>query len=63
TFDDAPWATLMSPPISVVAQPAYEIGAEAARILSARLDGTKTEEPSIVEFDTELIIRESSVRA
>lgn len=63
TFDDAPWATLMSPPISVVAQPAYEIGAEAARILSARLDGAKTEEPSIVEFDTELIIRESSVRA
>lgn len=61
TFDDAPWATLMQPPISVVAQPAYEMGAEAARILAARLAGTMTDEPALVEFDTELIIRASSL--
>jgi LacI family transcriptional regulator len=26
-FDDSPWTTLTSPQLSVVAQPAYEIGA------------------------------------
>ena len=30
-FDDVPWAELIDPPLSVVAQPAYEIGTVAAR--------------------------------
>ncbi|TNC21926.1 LacI family DNA-binding transcriptional regulator [Amycolatopsis alkalitolerans] len=36
-FDDAPWATLIDPPLTVIAQPAREIGAEAARLLLARI--------------------------
>lgn len=36
-FDDAPWAELVDPPLSVVAQPAYEIGTVAARLLLARI--------------------------
>lgn len=61
TFDDAPWATLVSPPISVVTQPAYEIGSEAAQILADRLSGARTDTtPVLVEFDTELVIRPSS---
>lgn len=41
-FDDAPWAALVDPPLTVVAQPAYEIGAVAARLLLARIaDNTR----------------------
>jgi LacI family transcriptional regulator len=42
TFDDAPWAELVDPPLTVVAQPAYEIGTVAARLLLARItDNTR----------------------
>lgn len=44
TFDDAAWATLVEPPLTVVAQPAREIGAVAARSLLARL-GDRTPHP------------------
>ncbi len=33
-FDDAPWTTLVSPQLSVVAQPTYEIGRQAAQLLT-----------------------------
>lgn len=36
-FDDAAWATLVDPPLTVVAQPAREVGAIAARALLGRL--------------------------
>ena len=42
TFDDAPWTALVDPPLTVVAQPAYEIGTVAARLLLARIaDSTR----------------------
>ena len=31
-FDDVPWASLISPPVTVVSQPARQMGAEAARL-------------------------------
>jgi DNA-binding LacI/PurR family transcriptional regulator len=36
-FDDMPWATCFRPPLSVVAQPTFELGAAAARLLLDRL--------------------------
>jgi LacI family transcriptional regulator len=33
-FDDAPWTTLTTPQLSVVAQPTHEIGQQAARMLA-----------------------------
>lgn len=36
-FDDVPWAALVDPPLTVVAQPAYEIGTVAAQLLLARI--------------------------
>ncbi|RSM70478.1 LacI family transcriptional regulator [Kibdelosporangium aridum] len=36
-FDDAPWAPLVNPPLSVVSQPAYDIGKVAAQLLMARI--------------------------
>ena len=42
-FDDVPWAGLVDPPLTVVAQPAYEIGTVAAQLLLARMaDNTRT---------------------
>jgi LacI family transcriptional regulator len=33
-FDDAPWTTLVQPQLTVVAQPTYEMGRQAARLLA-----------------------------
>ncbi|TDV56171.1 LacI family DNA-binding transcriptional regulator [Actinophytocola oryzae] len=41
-FDDVPWAGLVDPPMTVVAQPAYELGTVAAKLLLARIaDNTR----------------------
>lgn len=38
-FDDAPWIPVVQPPLSVVEQPAFDMGAEAAKALVARIEG------------------------
>lgn len=38
-FDDADWATVMVPPLTVIAQPVRELGTRAARRLLARIAG------------------------
>ena len=57
-FDDMPWATSLQPPLTVVAQPTYDMGKIAARLL---LDRIKNPDSPIqqVTLETELIIRES----
>ena len=62
TFDDAPWAELVDPPLSVVAQPAYEIGTVAARLLLARI-ADNTRPPTATTLGARLIPRASSHRA
>ncbi|HEU0129294.1 MAG TPA: substrate-binding domain-containing protein, partial [Pseudonocardiaceae bacterium] len=59
TFDDAPWTRLIEPPISVVAQPAYQIGEVAGRLLADRVSGG-TRAVSTITLDAQLIIRGSS---
>jgi LacI family transcriptional regulator len=60
-FDDAPWAELLDPPLSVVAQPAYEIGTVAARLLLARI-ADNTRPPTTTTLGARLIERASSHR-
>ena len=60
-FDDAPWAPFIDPPISVVAQPAYRIGEQAARILIDRISDRNVQ-PRRIVLGTDLIIRDSSLR-
>ncbi|AXB43619.1 LacI family DNA-binding transcriptional regulator [Amycolatopsis albispora] len=61
SFDDAPWAALLDPPLTVVAQPAYEIGSIAARLLLDRIaDGSRP--PEARELAARLIERGSSHR-
>ncbi|HBY92559.1 MAG: LacI family transcriptional regulator [Ardenticatenaceae bacterium] len=58
-FDDMPWAMSLNPPLTVVAQPHYELGRAAADLLLRRL--TDREASAIhVCLPPTLIIRESS---
>ncbi|MFE0023119.1 LacI family DNA-binding transcriptional regulator [Amycolatopsis sp. NPDC059021] len=61
SFDDAPWTTLIDPPLTVVAQPAYDVGRVAADLLLARI-GDSTREPATVTLKARLIERRSSRR-
>ncbi|HEY0453480.1 LacI family DNA-binding transcriptional regulator [Actinophytocola sp.] len=60
-FDDVPWAALVDPPLTVVAQPAYEIGSVAAQLLLARI-GDNGRAPTITTLGARLIERGSSHR-
>jgi LacI family transcriptional regulator len=61
-FDDAIWATALRPPLTVVAQPTYEIGQTAARLLLRRVSGERFT-PRDVVLRARLIERASSQRA
>jgi LacI family transcriptional regulator len=58
-FDDAPWAPLVNPPLSVVSQPAYEIGTVAAQLLLARI-ADSGRPPTTTTLSATLITRGSS---
>jgi len=57
-FDEMPWAISLRPPLTTIAQPAYEVGRTAAELLLARV-----REPALpsrqVVLDTRLIVRSS----
>lgn len=62
-FDDVPWASLISPPLTVVAQPIYQLGTTAVELLIRRLqerDSPSAERRETVLTPT-LIVRESCV--
>lgn len=58
-FDDSPWAQLVDPPLTVVAQPAYEIGYMASERLLGIIT-RKTSDTSVSRLATRLIVREST---
>jgi DNA-binding LacI/PurR family transcriptional regulator len=59
SFDDMPWATSLNPPLSAVAQPAWEIGEAAGELLLARI--AEPERPiRHVVLETRLMVRASS---
>ncbi len=60
TFDDMPWARLISPAVSTVAQPNYRVGEAAVNLLTKRAEDPTRKVQSVV-LSTELRIRESSV--
>ncbi len=61
TFDDAPWTRLVDPPLTVVTQPAYEVGQAAARLLLDRVNGNSAGVRTLT-LGAELVVRGSSVR-
>lgn len=60
-FDDMPWARLLQPALTVVAQPTYELGQKAAELLLERM--VQPDKPvTRIELKPTLIVRESTSR-
>lgn len=57
-FDDLPWADALDPPLTVVRQPAYEVGQAATELLLKRLTDPKRPETHL-KLLPKLIIRSS----
>jgi LacI family transcriptional regulator len=62
-FDDLPADLVVDPFLTVVAQPAYEMGRRATELLLARLSGEAPEAYQEIVLPTELIVRQSSGQA
>ena len=61
-FDDVPFGDVIQPRLTVVAQPAYEMGRVGAKLLIARLEGLETSlEPVNHTLVPELLVRESTI--
>ncbi len=57
-FDDLPWAEALDPPLTVVRQPAYEVGRAAAEMLLKRL-GDRSLPAAWLRLRPRLIVRNS----
>jgi LacI family transcriptional regulator len=57
-FDDHPWAAVSDPPLTVVRQPAQELGRVAAEMLLARINDEQIAEPRVI-LDCEVVLRQS----
>ena len=57
SFDDHDWAPLFSPPLTVVSQPAYQLGQTAAQLLMKMINGEPVETPPPLQV--ELVVRAS----
>ena len=57
-FDDAPWTTLITPALTVVAQPTYELGRQAAELL---ITAGPDRSPRHLVLRPELVVRGSSI--
>jgi LacI family transcriptional regulator len=58
SFHDADWTSVTTPPVTVVRQPVYDLGATAARLLVDRLNG-KGQTVRKVVLKTEIVERAS----
>jgi DNA-binding LacI/PurR family transcriptional regulator len=56
--DDPPWASLVDPPLTTVAQPVREMAGTAMKLLLERIRGTRTEARRVV-LPLELRVRAS----
>ena len=61
-FDDPPWARLLTPPLSAVAQPAHELGRTAARLLHERSTGERDGPARHEVLACSMVVRASSLR-
>ena len=59
-FDDPEWAPLTNPPLTTIAQPAYEMGVRTMRLLLDRIDGDSDGNARRVLLEPWLVVREST---
>ncbi len=63
SFNDEPICTIVTPTLTSVAQPTFEMGKMAMSLLINQIENSdSTEKPQVKAFKTELKIRESSLR-
>jgi len=58
-FDEVDWAEVLDPPLTVVSQPVYAIGATAGQLIMQRLLNEGPKDKQKIVLKTELIIRKS----
>lgn len=58
-FDDHPWAAVSDPPLTVVRQPAQQLGQVAAQVVLALINGEQPPESRVL-LECEMIVRQSS---
>lgn len=58
-FDDMPWASITSPPLTTVKQPGYEMGRRAGELFFQRVEDSEREIVE-VKMDPKLIVRNST---
>ena len=58
SFDNPEWTSITTPPLTVVEQPIYELGAAAARRALERIHGERVDDAAVV-FDADLLRRSS----
>lgn len=57
-FDDMPWAPSLDPPLTVVSQPAYQLGHTAAKVLIDRINNKDNEYQEVI-LECNLLVRVS----
>ncbi|OGO28354.1 MAG: hypothetical protein A2W33_10470 [Chloroflexi bacterium RBG_16_52_11] len=60
TFDDLPPSIVLEPILTVVRQPAYEMGRRGTQLLLARLNGSAPEKSSEILLPIEIVVRQST---
>jgi LacI family transcriptional regulator len=58
-FDDLDYFDVVSPSITAVAQPAFQIGEAAMRLLAQQIESASDFEPAQIVLPTQLMLRES----
>jgi len=61
-FDDFDWSPYIDPPLTIVRQPAVQLGESAARILLKRIRHPHREHHEKVLIPTQLVVRQSTAR-
>src|SRR5690625_7721777 len=58
-FDDMPWARAVTPPLTVIRQPGYEMGRRAAELMFQRIADPRREQVQIM-MEQGIVLREST---
>ncbi len=63
TFDDLPLSEVLSPPLTSVAQPAYQMGYQGAKLLFDRIKSKRIDGHIQIKLHAQLKVRQSTACA